>query len=97
MVQNVVSVTIPAGQQRIFFEKPHILHRIFFGITAMLSKEVWRQSRISFDGPAFYTFYVIDGPAKHFEIKGDGLPQGDIWVRNASDIDIYYTAIEILK
>ena len=96
MVQNVVSVTIPAGQQRIFFEKPHILHRIFFGITAMLNNDVWRQSRISFDGPAFYTFYVIDGPAKHFEIKGDGLPQGDIWVRNSSDINIYYTATEIL-
>jgi len=62
----------------------------------MLNESVWRQSRVSFDGPMFYTFYVIDGPAKHFELKGDGIPQGDIWVRNSSDIDIYYTATETL-
>ena len=96
MSQNVISTTIPASKQILLFEKPGVLRRIFFGITAMLNDSVWRQSRVSFDGPKFYTFYVIDGPAKHFELKGDGLPQGDIWVRNASDIDIYYTATETL-
>ena len=96
MTQNVISETIPPGKQKLFFEKPYILRRIFFGITALLNDNLWYQSRISFDGPKFYTFYVIDGPAKHFEIRGDGLPQGDIWVRNASDIDIYYTAAETL-
>ena len=96
MAQNAISTTIPAGKQIILFEKPSVLRRIFFGITALLNDSVWRQSRVSFDGPMFYTFYVIDGPAKHFELKGDGIPQGDIWVRNASDIDIYYTATETL-
>ena len=96
MAQNAISTTIPAGKQIILFEKPSVLCRIFFGITALLNDSVWRQSRVSFDGPMFYTFYVIDGPAKHFELKGDGLPQGDIWVRNSSDIDIYYTATETL-
>ena len=96
MSQNTISITIPANKQIILFEKPCVLRRIFLGITAMLNDSVWRQSRISFDGPMFYTFYVIDGPAKHFELKGDGIPQGDIWVRNSSDIDIYYTATETL-
>ena len=96
MSQNVISTTIPSNKQLLLFEKPSVLRRIFFGITAMLNESVWRQSRVSFDGPKFYTFYVIDGPAKHFELKGDGLPQGDIWVRNASDVDIYYTATETL-
>ena len=96
MSQNVISTTIPSNKQLLLFEKPSVLRRIFFGITAMLNESVWRQSRVSFDGPMFYTFYVIDGPAKHFELKGDGIPQGDIWVRNASDIDIYYTATETL-
>ena len=96
MSQNVISTTIPSNKQLLLFEKPSVLRRIFFGITAMLNESVWRQSRVSFDGPMFYTFYVIDGPAKHFELKGDGIPQGDIWVRNSSDIDIYYTATETL-
>ena len=96
MVQTALSMTLLSGQQKIFFKKPHILYRFFFGITALLNPAEWRQTRISFDGPLFYTFYVIDGPAKHFEVKGEGIHQGDIWVRNASDVDIYYTATEIL-
>ena len=96
MTQNVISRTILAGEQILLFEKPRVLHRIFFGITALLNDNVWYQSRISFDGPKFYTFYVIDGPFKHFELKGDGIPQEDIWVRNASTMNIYYTATETL-
>ena len=96
MVQIVQTIILHAGQQKIFSEKPHVLRRIFVSIQVLASFEAWAESRISFDGPKFYTFYVLDGPAKHFEIKGEGLPQEDIWVRNSSDIDIYYTATEIL-
>jgi len=96
MPQNVISMTISAGKQILLFEKPHTLYRIFLGITALLADSLWHKSWISFDDPNFYTFYTIDGPAKHFELKGDGIPQGDIWVRNASDIDINYTATETL-
>ena len=96
MVQNVISKTIPSGQQGIFFEKPHILHRIFFGITAMLSNDVWRQSRISFDDPMFYSYYTLAGVSKYFEAKGEGIFQGDIWVFNNATGDLSYTLTEIL-
>ena len=96
MVQNVISKTIPAGQQGIFFEKPHILHRIFFGITAMLNNDVWRQSRISFDDPTFHSYYVLDGQFKHFEMKGEEIFQGNIFVSNQSTVNILYSTVEIL-
>ena len=78
------------------FEKPHTLQRIFFGITVLAGNDVWRQSRISFDDPAFHFYYVLDGQYKHFEMKGEGISQEDIWVRNASGISLIYSATEIL-
>jgi len=96
MVLNVWSFLIPPMSQKIVFEKPHSLCRIFFGITVLAGDEVWRQTRISFDGPQFDSFYILDGPYKHLEVKGDGLSQGDIWARNTTDISLHYTAAEIL-
>jgi len=99
MVQNVRSFLVPPGTQELILEKPRVLHRIFFGITMLAGDDVWRQTRISFDGPHFDLpdpFYIIDGPYKHFEVKGDGISQGDIWIRNVTDITLHYTTIEIL-
>jgi len=39
---------------------------------------------------------VIDGPAKYFEAKGEGIFQGDVWVLNASDQNLQYVSTEIL-
>ena len=96
MVQNVRSFLVPPGTQEKIFEKPRVLRRIFFGITMLAGDEVWRQTRISFDGPQFDSFYILDGPYKHLEVKGDGLSQGDIWAHNTTDISLHYTAAEIL-
>ena len=99
MVQTISSITIPAGHKLLIFEKPRVLRRIFFGITMLAGNEVWRQTRISFDGPHFDSsdpFYIIDGPYKHFEVKGDGISQEDIWLRNVTDITLHYTTMEIL-
>ena len=96
MVQTVTSFTIYSGGQRIIFEKPRSLRRIFYGITVLAGDAVWRQSKISFDDPTFSSYYVLDGQFKHFEMKGEGIFQGDIWLRNSSEIDLNYTATEIL-
>ena len=96
MVQIVTSFSIPPQSKRIIFEKPHVLCRIFFGITVLAGDDVWRRSRISFGSPSLSSYYILDGQAKHFEIKGDGISQEDIWVHNSSDIVLYYTGIEIL-
>ena len=96
MAQTLLSVTILAGHRKLFFEKPHRLRRIFISIRALANDTSWYQSRLSFDDPQFHTYFVLDGPGKYFEARGEGISQGDAWVYNASDIDLYYTATEIL-
>ena len=96
MVQTVMSKTLPAGGKKLLLEKPRILRRIFFSIRALADQSTWYQSRISFDDPLFHSYYVIDGPAKYFEAKGEGIFQGDVWVLNASDQNLQYVSTEIL-
>ena len=96
MVQTVRSELILAGRKKIIFEKPIVLHRIFISINTLVPPETWCESRISFDDPMFYSFYTIAGNAKYFEIKGEGIFQGDVWVQNITEGDVLYTSTEIL-
>ena len=96
MVQTAISKTILAGQKKILLEKPHRLQRIFFSITALADSNTWYKSELSFDDPLFRSFFVLNGPARHFEVRGEGIFQGNVWVANLSDHDLEYTATEIL-
>ena len=96
MTQTIRSVTVLPGQQRVLLEKPRVLYRIFFSIRALADQTVWYQSKISFDDPLFHSYYVLDGPAKYFEAYGEGIFQGNVWVRNESTVNLLYTATEIL-
>ena len=96
MVQTVQTITLPAGQRKIFFEKPHVLSRIFVSIQVLAPLEAWAESRISFDDPMFYSYYTLAGSSKYFEAKGEGIFQGNIWVRNNATGDMSYTLAEIL-
>ena len=79
-----------------FLEKPHALSRIFFKISALLPLTANYGSRISFDDPMFYAYYLLLGPVISFEAKGEGIFQGNVWVRNVSTIAITYSTTEIL-
>ena len=96
MAQTVVSVTIPAGHQRILIEKPRSLYRVFFSVRALAADSAWHQSMISLGDPLFASYYILDGPAKYFEARGVGIFQGNVWVRNASTMNLLYLATEIL-
>ena len=96
MVQTVCSYKILAGKKRIVLEKPHSLRRIFFSIHRIADQISWHPTEISFDDPSFFSYYVLDGQFKHFEVKGDDISQGDIWVRNVSNANLLYTVSEIL-
>ena len=96
MVQTLKSLLLSSGQRTIFLEKPHILRRIFFKITALLPLTANYQTNISFDDPLFVNYYVLVGPNIYFRAEGDGIFQGNIFVRNMSSIPIFYTATEIL-
>jgi len=96
MVQTVKSWSLHPGQQMILVEKPHALRRIFIKILALLPLTSNYRSKISFDDPMFYTFYTLIGSATYFKAKGEGIFQGNVWVRNESTIPITYSVTEIL-
>ena len=96
MTQTVKSLTVPPGQQILLIEKPRALCRIFIRISALLPLTADYRSKISFDDPMFYTFYILLGPVIHFEAKGEGIFQGNIWARNESTVSIIYATTEIL-
>ena len=96
MVQTVRSITVLSGAKKIIIEKPCSLQRIFFSVRAFADQTLWCESKISFDDPNFNFIYVIDGPAKYFEARGEGIFQGDVWVFNTSNINLLYSVTEIL-
>jgi len=96
MVQTVRSETILAGSKKIIFEKPLVLHRIFFSINVLAPLDTWFESRVSFDDPMFLSYYTLTGYTKYFEAKGEGISQGDVWLFNTSSGDVLYTFVEIL-
>ena len=96
MVQTVKSVRLSPGQQKIFLERPHALHRIFFKITAILPTTVNYESRISFDDPIFLNYYTLLGSSTCFKAEGGGVFQGNIFVYNKASVNILYSTTEIL-
>ena len=96
MVQTVRSVSVQSGHKLLVIEKPLVLSRIFFSVCAFAPQTTWYESQISLGDPLFYSYYVLGGPVNCFVARGEGIFQGDIWVRNVSGIDILYTFTEIL-
>ena len=96
MVQTIRTLAIQADQKKILLEKPHVLQRIFFCVRALADDTVWYKSAMSFGDPLFRSFFVLNGPGKYFEARGEGIFQGDIWVHNLSNQDLEYAATEIL-
>ena len=97
MVQTVCTRKVLAGKKIIILEKPLVLQRIFFSICAITNKDSWHEAKISFDDPDFRSFYVLDESARYFEATGEDIFQGDIWIWDVSDVDILFTATEILR
>ena len=96
MVQTVWSLVLSPGGKSIIVKKPLVLCRIFFSITAFAPSNEWHRTKISFDDPSFISFYILDGPARYFEAKGEGIFQGNVWIYNQSTVDLLYTSTEIL-
>ena len=96
MVQTIVSKNLLAGEKTILFEKPSVLHRIFFSVRVMVNGDLSREIWISFGDPDFTAYYRINGSEKYFEAVGEDIFQGDIWVRNISASNSPVAATEIL-
>jgi len=96
MVQTVCSYKILAGKKRIVLEKPHSLRRIFFSVNRIAAQTAWSTTKISFDDPGFRSFFVLNGSLNSFQAEGVDIFQGNIWLLNASDTDVWYACTEIL-
>ena len=96
MAQTVRSVSIESGHKLLIIEKPLVLSRIFFSICAFAPQSSWYASQISLGDPNFFSNYTLGGPVSYFGARGEGIFQGDIWVRNVSSIDLLYTSTEII-
>ena len=96
MAQTLRTMTLSAGDKTILVEKPLVLCRIFVSVRALADDDKWYQSKISFDDPSFSSFFVLNGPGKYFEAKGEGIFQGNIWGINTSTVSLQYTTTEIL-
>ena len=96
MVQTVKSRRLQPDQQGVFLERPHVLSRIFFKIVAILPTTANYMSKISFDDPLFVDYYTLLGSNTYFEAEGDGIFQGNIFVRNESSVNILYSTTEML-
>jgi len=96
MVQTVKSVRIHPDGHMILLEKPRVLRRIFYSIKVPTDLTMGHRSHISFDDPAFCSYYTLDGPVQLLEAKGEGIFQGDIWVENTSPSDLIFVTMETL-
>ena len=96
MVQTLVSRNLLAGEKIILFEKPCVLHRVFFSVRAMVDEGLSREMWLSFDDPNFHSYYAIDGSEKYFEARGIDIFQGNIWLMNYSASTVLFAATEIL-
>ena len=97
MVQTICTHKVLIGEKIIILEKPLVLNRIYFSICALTNFSSWHEAKVSFDDPSFQSYYTINGPEKYFTAEGEDIFQGDIWVWNVSDVDILFTATEILR
>ena len=96
MVQTVKSVRVYPGQHVVLLEKPLVLCRIFYSIKVLTDLAMGYRSHISFDDPKFLSYYILDGQVQQLEAKGEGICQGDIWVRNVSSAELIFVTTEIL-
>ena len=96
MVQTLVSRNLLPGEKIILFEKPRVLHRVFFSVRAMVDEGLSREMWVSFDDPDFHSHYMIDGSEKYFEARGIDIFQGNIWLKSNTESSVLFGATEIL-
>jgi len=97
MVQTIKSLIIASSQKTKVAEMPHSLHRIFFSIRVVVGVNTWYPSKISFDDPSFASFYLLAGTERYFEMWGEDIFQGDIWLKNEAELSLWYAVSEILR
>ena len=96
MAQTLKTQWVYSWWKVILLEKPLASRRIFFSIKVLTDLSMGHKSHISFDDPAFCSYYTLDGRIQELEAKGEGISQGAIWAHNLSSTDLLFVMTEIL-
>ena len=96
MAQTLKTQWVYSGWKVILLEKPLASRRIFFSIKVLTDLSTGYKSHISFDDPAFLSYYTLDGWIQQLEAKGEGISQGAVWAHNLSSMDLLFVMTEIL-
>jgi len=96
MAQTLKTQWVYSGWKAVLLEKPLASCRIFFSIKVLTDLSMGFKSHISFDDPAFNSYYTLDGPIQQLEAKGEGISQGVIWAHNLSSMSLLFVMTEIL-
>ena len=97
MAQTIKTIILAPMQKEKVVEMPHSLHRVFFSVRVVVGVYTWYPSKISFGDPSFASFYLLAGTERYFEMRGEDIFQGDIWVRNEAELSLWYAVSEILR
>ena len=97
MVQTVKTIGVQPQEKIIIAEKPHTLQRVFFRIDVATQPDSWYPAKVSFNDPLFLSYFRLVGTVRSFEMTGNDIFQGDIWVKNESTIILYFSSTEILR
>ena len=96
MAQTLKTQWVYSGWRVVLLEKPIVSTRIFFSIKVLTDLSLGHKSHISFDDPAFSSYYTLDGRIQELEAKGEGISQGTIWAHNLSSMNLLFVMTEIL-
>ena len=96
MVQTIKTPVVQPQEKIIIFERPRVLKRVFFHIGVAVGDNTWYPAKISFDDPAFLSYYLIAGKSKYIEAAGVDVFQGNIWIKNEASISLHFSSTEIL-
>ena len=97
MVQTIYTISVAPTHKEKAAEMPHSLHRVFFSVRVVVGVNTWYPSKISFGDPSFASFYLLAGSERYFEMWGEDIFQGDIWVKNEAELSLWYAVSEILR
>ena len=96
MTQTVKSIWAYSGWKVLLFEKPLVLKRIFYSVKVIADPTTDYRSYISLGDPRFHSYYTLGGSVSFFEVKGEGIFQGDVWAQNVSSPELLFVVTEVL-
>jgi len=97
MVLNYKTVYLDENFNKIIFEAPNVLRRVFLGLYIVAWTDTSFAAHISFDDTQFVNFVTINSLKQGYEFECADIPQGIVCIKRVGNVAGSISAIEILK